>query len=131
MDIIKNMQKHSERDRSMMPKEGVSLELDVVHPLTNEKIPVWVANFVLGSYGGGAVMCVPAHDQRDFEFAREYDLPIKQVIVAENNEQFTLKEAFTSPGILINSESFTGLKSQEAKKAIMYHFEKIHLEKTN
>jgi leucyl-tRNA synthetase len=124
MDIIKNMQKHSERDRSMMPKEGVSLELDVVHPLTNEKIPVWVANFVLGSYGGGAVMCVPAHDQRDFEFAREYDLPIKQVIVAENNEQFTLKEAFTSPGILINSESFTGLKSQEAKKAIMYHFEK-------
>lgn len=124
MEIIKNMQKHSERDRSMMPKEGVSLELEVVHPLTNEKIPVWVANFVLGSYGGGAVMCVPAHDQRDFEFAREYDLPIKQVIVSENEEQFSLKEAFTIPGILINSESFTGLKSQEAKKAIIYHFEK-------
>ena len=124
IEIIKNMQKHSERDRSMMPKEGVSLELDVIHPLTNEKIPVWVANFVLGSYGGGAVMCVPAHDQRDFEFAREYDLPIKQVIVGENQELFTLKEAFTLPGILINSESFTGLKSQEAKKAIIYHFEK-------
>lgn len=124
IEIIKNMQKHSERDRSMMPKEGVSLELDVVHPLTNEKIPVWVANFVLGSYGGGAVMCVPAHDQRDFEFAREYDLPIKQVIVGENQEIFTLKEALTTPGILINSESFTGLKSQEAKKAIIYHFEK-------
>jgi leucyl-tRNA synthetase len=124
MDIIKNMQKHSERDRSMMPKEGVSLELDVVHPLTNEKIPVWVANFVLGSYGGGAVMCVPAHDQRDFEFAREYDLPIKQVITSENEEHFSLKEALTAPGILINSESFTGLKSQEAKKAIIYHFEK-------
>jgi leucyl-tRNA synthetase len=124
MEIIKNMQKHSERDRSMMPKEGVSLELDVIHPLTNEKIPVWVANFVLGSYGGGAVMCVPAHDQRDFEFAREYDLPIKQVIVGENQEIFTLKEALTAPGILVNSESFTGLKSQEAKKAIIYHFEK-------
>jgi leucyl-tRNA synthetase len=124
MDIIKNMQKHSERDRSMMPKEGVSLELDVVHPLTNEKIPVWVANFVLGSYGGGAVMCVPAHDQRDFEFAREYDLPIKQVITSENEEHFSLKEALKAPGILINSESFTGLKSQEAKKAIIYHFEK-------
>jgi|AYRG01.1.fsa_nt_gi leucyl-tRNA synthetase len=124
IEIIKNMQKHSERDRSMMPKEGVSLELDVVHPLTNEKIPVWVANFVLNSYGGGAVMCVPAHDQRDFEFAREYDLPIKQVIVSENEEQFSLKEALTAPGILINSESFTGLKSQEAKKAIIYHFEK-------
>lgn len=124
IEIIKNMQKHSERDRSMMPKEGVSLELDVVHPLTNEKIPVWVANFVLSSYGGGAVMCVPAHDQRDFEFAREYDLPIKQVIVGENQEVFTLKEALTAPGILINSESFTGLKSQEAKKAIIYHFEK-------
>ena len=124
MDIIKNMQKHSERDRSMMPKEGVSLELDVVHPLTNEKIPVWVANFVLSSYGGGAVMCVPAHDQRDFEFAREYDLPIKQVITSENEEHFSLKEALTAPGVLINSESFTGLKSQEAKKAIIYHFEK-------
>lgn len=121
---IKNMLKHSERDRATMPKEGVSLEIDVIHPLTNEPIPVWVANFVLGSYGGGAVMCVPAHDQRDYEFAREYDLPIKQVIAkADGSEVSLYKEAFTEPGVLVESETFTGLQTNEAKKAIIYHFE--------
>ena len=80
LNKIKAMQKVPERDRAIMPKEGVSLEIEVIHPLTAERIPVWVANFVLSSYGGGAVMAVPAHDQRDFEFAREYELPLKQVI---------------------------------------------------
>ncbi len=123
LNAIKAMQKVSERDRATMPKEGVSLEIEVMHPLTGERIPVWVANFVLGSYGGGAVMAVPAHDQRDFEFAREYDLPIKQVIVGPNGLIEKMTEAYTGEGNLINSESFTNIKNTKAKKAIIYHFE--------
>ncbi len=123
INAIKAMQKVSERDRATMPKEGISLEIEVIHPLTAEKIPVWVANFVLSSYGGGAVMAVPAHDQRDFEFAREYDLPIKQVIVGPGGLIDRMDEAYTGEGELIDSESFTGLKNTKAKKAIIYHFE--------
>ncbi|AXX86291.1 leucyl-tRNA synthetase [Malaciobacter marinus] len=123
INAIKAMQKVSERDRAAMPKEGVSLEIDVIHPLTGESIPVWVANFVLASYGGGAVMAVPAHDQRDFEFAKQYSLPIKQVIVGTDGLIDNPSEAYTEYGELINSESFSGLKSNKAKKAIIYHFE--------
>ncbi len=123
INAIKAMQKVSERDRATMPKEGVSLEIEVIHPLTGESIPVWVANFVLASYGGGAVMAVPAHDQRDFEFAKQYDLPIKQVIVGKDGILENPSEAYTEEGELINSESFTGLKNNKAKKAIIYHFE--------
>ena len=120
---IKQLQKVSERDRATMPKEGLSLEIEVIHPLTGEAIPVWVANFVLASYGGGAVMAVPAHDQRDFEFAKEYDLPIKQVIVGSEGILDRMTEAYTAEGELINSEGFTGLKNTKAKKSIIYHFE--------
>jgi leucyl-tRNA synthetase len=103
------------------------LEIDVMHPLTGEKIPVWVANFVLASYGGGAVMAVPAHDQRDFEFAKKYDLPIKQVIVGVDGIIEKPTEAFTGEGKLIDSEGFTNLPNQKAKKAIIYHFEQNSL----
>lgn len=123
INAIKAMQKVSERDRATQDKEGVSLEIDVIHPLTGENIPVWVANFVLASYGGGAVMAVPAHDQRDFEFASQYDLSIKQVIQGSEGLIENPSEAFTGEGELINSESFTGLKNTKAKKAIIYHFE--------
>lgn len=129
INAIKAMQKVSERDRATMPKEGVSLEIDVIHPLTGESIPVWVANFVLASYGGGAVMAVPAHDQRDFEFAKQYNLPIKQVIVGKDGVLPNQTEAYTDEGELINSESFTGLKNSKAKKAIIYHFEQNSLGK--
>jgi len=129
INAIKAMQKVSERDRATMPKEGVSLEIDVIHPLTGESIPVWVANFVLASYGGGAVMAVPAHDQRDFEFAKQYNLPIKQVIVGKDGILDNQKEAYTGEGELINSESFTKLKNNKAKKAIIYHFEQNSLGK--
>ncbi len=124
---IKEMQKISERDRATQEKEGVSLEIDVMHPLTGEKIPVWVANFVLSSYGGGAVMAVPAHDQRDFEFAKKYDLPMKQVIVGNEGVIENLTEAYTAEGTLIDSEGFTGLPNTKAKKAIIYHFEQNSL----
>ena len=121
------MQKISERDRATQEKEGLSLEIDVMHPLTGEKIPVWVANFVLSSYGGGAVMAVPAHDQRDFEFAKKYDLPIKQVIEGVDGIVEKQTEAYTVEGNLIDSEGFTGLPNIKAKKAIIYHFEQNSL----
>ncbi|MGM0519445.1 MAG: leucine--tRNA ligase [Campylobacterota bacterium] len=120
---IVQMQKVSQRDRAIKEKEGISLEIEVIHPLTGEEIPVWVANFVLASYGGGAVMAVPAHDQRDFEFASKYDLPIKQVIQRKDGFVEKLTEAYTQEGELINSEGFTGLENNKAKKSIIYHFE--------
>ncbi|MCT7567249.1 leucine--tRNA ligase [Aliarcobacter butzleri] len=120
---IKAMQKIPERDRATQEKEGIDLEIEVMHPLTGKTIPVWVANFVLSSYGGGAVMAVPAHDQRDFEFAKKYNLPIKQVIVGPDGIIENRTEAYTAEGRLIESENFTGVTNTEAKKAIIYHFE--------
>ncbi|MFW0692847.1 leucine--tRNA ligase [Aliarcobacter butzleri] len=120
---IKAMQKIPERDRATQEKEGIDLEIEVMHPLTGKTIPVWVANFVLSSYGGGAVMAVPAHDQRDFEFAKKYNLPIKQVIVGPDGIIENQTEAYTAEGRLIESENFTGVTNTEAKKAIIYHFE--------
>ncbi|MCG3667071.1 leucine--tRNA ligase [Aliarcobacter butzleri] len=120
---IKAMQKIPERDRATQEKEGIDLEIEVMHPLTGKTIPVWVANFVLSSYGGGAVMAVPAHDQRDFEFAKKYNLPIKQVIVGPDGIIENQTESYTAEGRLIESENFTGVTNTEAKKAIIYHFE--------
>lgn len=118
---IKAMQRVGARERAQAPKEGVSLEIEVIHPLTGEKVPVWVANFVLIEYGGGAVMAVPAHDERDFEFATKYNLPIIQSI--ESNTPFDGTCATTEYGTLINSAEFSGLASKEAQKAIIAHFE--------
>ncbi len=123
---IKDMQSLSARERSMIDKEGLSLELDVVHPLTKKKVPLWVANFVLIEYGGGAVMAVPAHDERDFEFAKKYDLPIIQSI--ENKKQkFDGSCALTEYGVMVNSDDFTGLSSDEGKKAVIKYFEDNNL----
>ncbi|MCV6609066.1 MAG: leucine--tRNA ligase [Campylobacterales bacterium] len=121
---IEAMRKVGERDRAAEEKKGLYLEIDVVHPLTGEKVPVWVANFVLASYGGGAVMAVPAHDERDFEFAQKYVLPIKQVI--DGGEKVE-KAAFTEAGALVDSGDFTGEKSGNAKDLIIEHFEKKEL----
>ena len=119
---IKDMQALSARDKTMVDKEGLYLELDVIHPLTKKKVPLWVANFVLIEYGGGAVMAVPAHDERDFEFAKKYDLPIIQSI--ENKKQeFDGNFATTEYGYMVNSGDFSGLSSDEGKKAIIKYFE--------
>jgi len=114
------------KDRQAMEKEGVYLGIDVIHPLTKELIPVWMANFVLVEYGSGAVMAVPAHDERDFEFAKKYNLPIKWVIKPENSE-INENEAYTGEGILVESAEFTGMKNTEAKKAIIKKFEELGL----
>ncbi len=107
----------SERDRAQAEKEGYALGIDVIHPLTGETIPVWTANFVLASYGGGAVMAVPAHDERDFEFAGRYGLPIKRVI--EGGETLP----YVGTGALLESGQFNGRESGEVKEAIINHLE--------
>ncbi|MDQ1325644.1 MAG: leucyl-tRNA synthetase, partial [Campylobacterota bacterium] len=108
----------TERERAQADKEGYALDITVIHPLTGEEIPVWTANFVLASYGGGAVMAVPAHDERDFEFASKYDLPIKRVIAGADDML-----PYTQEGVLENSEIFTGMKNVEAKAAVIALFE--------
>ena len=128
IELIKDMQKVSERDRATQDKIGVSLDIDVIHPLTKQKIPVWVANFVLIGYGGGAVMAVPAHDERDFEFASKYKLDIK-IVIDTKQGIINLEEAYTQPGILVDSGEFTDMKNTKAKKAIIYHFEQNNLGK--
>jgi leucyl-tRNA synthetase len=101
-------------------KKGVATGLMAVHPVTGETVPVWAANFVLMGYGTGAVMSVPAHDQRDFEFAQQYDLPIKQVIRPSNEDTAVdlSQAAFTEKGVLVNSDRFDGLTSEAAFDAI-------------
>ncbi len=125
---IKDMQSLSARDKTIVDKEGLFLELDVIHPLTKKKVPLWVANFVLIEYGGGAVMAVPAHDERDFEFAKKYDLNIIQSI--ENKKQkYDGLSALTEYGFLVDSGEFTGLSSSEGKIAIIKYFEDNNLGK--
>ena len=104
-------------------KEGVFTGLEAEHPLLPKKIPIYAANFVLPQYGTGAVMSVPAHDTRDFEFAQKYDLPVIQVIVShqDGSVKEPLKEAFTEDGFLIHSEEYTGLSSREARQKITRH----------
>ncbi|HIQ50040.1 MAG TPA: leucine--tRNA ligase [Nanoarchaeota archaeon] len=115
-----------ERFERTEKKEGMFLGKYAIHPITGEKIPIWIANFVLMEYGYGAVMGVPAHDQRDFEFAKKYNLPIKIVVRPENHElKEPLEKAFEEDGILVNSGEFTGLKSAEARKRIIEFLEKI------
>lgn len=125
---IRDMQKLSSREKQSAVKEGVALDIDVIHPLTKEKIPLFVANFVLVEYGGGAVMAVPAHDERDFEFATKYDLQIKQS-VKPLDEDYDKTKPFTDYGELVNSGEFTGLKSEAAKKKLIEFFEKNGLGK--
>ena len=100
-----------------MEKKGIDSGLSAVHPLTGEVVPVWVANFVLMHYGTGAVMSVPAHDQRDYEFATKYELGIKQVITSSDDIDIS-QQAFTGKGALINSGEFDGLDFQQAFDAI-------------
>lgn len=127
--FIEKMKRTEKRKRTTgdLEKEGVFLGVHAIHPLTGEKIPVYTANFVLMDYGTGAVMSVPAHDQRDFEFAKKYGLPIKVVITPEGEELKAeeLQEAYTEPGVLVNSGKFSGMKSEEAKRAITEELEKL------
>jgi len=115
----------STRERNIIDdKEGVFTGRYAINPLTNEKVPIYIANYVLWGYGTGAIMAVPAHDERDHEFAKKYGLPIKPVIKPIDKEWDFEKEAYTGEGILINSNGFDGLPSAEAREKIVEELEK-------
>ena len=109
----------TEAEMATMEKVGVDTGIRAIHPITGREVPVWAANFVLMDYGTGAVMAVPGHDQRDYEFATRFGLPIEQVIEPANGEAIDLgTAAFTDKGKLVNSGEFDGLSSDEAFNAI-------------
>ena len=111
-----------DRIKNMGKKKGVPTGTYAIHPLNGEKIPIWVGNFVIASYGTGAVMAVPGHDERDFEFAKKYDIPIKRVLVMneDGKSDDPLKSAETDLGWMVNSEieGFDGLYGADAKAAV-------------
>ena len=128
------MMETSEAAMETMEKRGIDSGIKAQHPITGELVPVWIANFVLMGYGTGAVMAVPAHDQRDYEFATKYGIAIKQVIFAKNGEEDDCSEhAYTLKGVLKNSAEFDGLTSELAFVAISETLEKAQkgLRKTN
>ena len=104
-------------------KTGVFTGSYGINPLNGAKTSIWVSDYVLADYGTGAIMCVPAHDDRDFEFAKKFDLPIIQVISKDGKEVENLTEAYTEPGIMINSNEFNGMKSEDAKKKVPDYME--------
>ena len=112
-------QQSSEAEMATMEKRGMDTGITAIHPLTGETVPVWVGNYVLMDYGSGAVMAVPAHDQRDYEFAKKYQLAIKQVIAPTGDEPCDIdSEAFTDKGMLVNSGVYDGLNFDAAFDAI-------------
>ncbi|MDE0029906.1 MAG: leucine--tRNA ligase [Deltaproteobacteria bacterium] len=116
---------HSRRDDADMEKEGIFTGSYCVNPFTEEKVPIYVANFVLMEYGTGAVMAVPAHDQRDFEFARKYDLPVRPVIhpAGATLAAEDMTEAFVADGVMADSGPFSGLGSAEGRARIAAYLE--------
>ncbi|OGZ33119.1 MAG: leucine--tRNA ligase [Candidatus Portnoybacteria bacterium RBG_13_40_8] len=125
-NYIKNAKKKSELERTDLEKEKTGIELKGVYAinfLNNEKIPVWVGDYVIAAYGGGAVMVVPAHDKRDYEFAQKYGLEIREVVSGGDIS----KEAFVDYGTLVNSGQFNGLESEEAIKKITEWIDKNKL----
>lgn len=126
---ITQTKKKSDLERTDLEKEKTGVELKgikAINPANNEKIPIWVGDYVVAAYGGGAVMVVPAHDKRDYQFAKKYGLKIRQVIYGSST---SIDEAFTDYGILINSGQFNGLKFKEAIKQITLWLEKKQLGK--
>jgi len=114
-NFISSVQPQSPRELETLEKKGVFLGKHVINPVNGDKIPLWVTNYALMEYGTGAVMAVPAHDQRDFEFAKQYDLPIKIVIQPPGGEvqEAELKEAYIEEGIQADTSPFKGKKSSE------------------
>ena len=134
LDEVKEYQKQaslkSAFERSELNKEKTGVEIkgiNAINPLTNKEIPIWISDYVLITYGTGAIMAVPAHDTRDYEFAKKFNLPIVQVVDGENVD--LSKEAFTdvATGKLINSDFLNGLEVAEAKKTVIKYLENNHI----
>jgi len=117
---VEETSRKSEFDRSELAKvkTGVDTGAFAIHPLTGERLPIWIADYVLSSYGTGAVMAVPAHDERDFEFAKQYGMPVVEVISPDGQPHDNLEAAYTAEGITIRSGPFSGIPSSEAKSKI-------------
>jgi leucyl-tRNA synthetase len=123
--FLKKIKSVSEKDMEDLEKEGVFSGSYAVNPLTGEEVPVWIGNFVVADYGSGMVMAVPAHDQRDWEFAKKYKIKIKEVIKGGN----VGKAAYTGEGSLVNSGKFDGMNSKKAISSITEHLKKKKLGK--
>jgi leucyl-tRNA synthetase len=121
-EYVESSAQVSEVDRAAAdrPKTGVFIGSYAIHPLTGERLPIWIADYVIGSYGTGAVMAVPAHDTRDFAFARQYKLPVAKVVnppdIPVDDEE--MEEAYTEYGIMANSGEFSGMASQDGMVAV-------------
>ena len=119
VERIRNMDR-LDRQSDTLEKEGIFTGAYALHPLTGERIPLWLGNFVLADYGTGAVMGVPSGDQRDFEFARKYGLPIRVVVqpAGEELDPASMEAAYTAPGVMVNSAAFNGMDNEAGKKAV-------------
>jgi leucyl-tRNA synthetase len=113
-EYVEKARKASEIDRlsTERAKTGINTGAFAINPVNGEKIPIWIADYVLMTYGTGAIMAVPAHDERDFEFARKFNLPIREVIAPPSGPQRELSEAYVGPGVMVNSGEFDGLDSK-------------------
>ncbi len=123
-DYIDRTRRMTEVERTSLEREktGVPLGIEAVNPVSGEKIPVWVADYVLTSYGTGAIMAVPAHDERDFDFARRFGLPVVEVIYSENaerDERGELTSAYTGEGEMVNSGPYNGVDSDTGRERIV------------
>jgi leucyl-tRNA synthetase len=115
-------QQRMRTDPEEMEKQGIDTGKKAINPFTGKEIPIWISNYVLMEYGTGAIMAVPAHDQRDFEFAKKYDLPVRVVIIPEKNSPpDKLEEAYEGEGFVVDSGSFSGLSSAEASEKMIQH----------
>ena len=120
-DLVSDLS-NDERTADDRPKRGVATGAEAVNPANGQKVPIWVADYVLAGYGTGAVMGVPAHDERDFRFAKTYELPVQRVIQMDGTDEHSNDgEAWTGPGTLVNSGAFDGQSNDQAKQAITEH----------
>ncbi len=130
--FIKKCQKaKTPEEQEKLDKEGVFTGSYAINPITKDKVPIWAGNFVLADYGSGMVMAVPCHDQRDFEFAKKYKIPMKEVIQPKDKsiEQEKMKEAYVNDGILVNSQNFNNIDNRKAIEEITKYLEKQKLGK--
>jgi len=126
-EYVEQARRQSEIERLSTEKEktGVFIGAYAINPVNGERVPIWIADYVLGTYGTGAIMAVPAHDERDFEFARKFGLPIREVISPTGQPSGELLAAYTEPGIMINSGPFDGTPSVEGKTKVAEYLESM------
>jgi len=132
-DFLKKIKTTKQEDLDKLDKEGVFSGSYGINPINGEKIPVWIGNFVVADYGSGVVMAVPAHDQRDFEFATKYGIPMKVVVEPKDYKIYSrdgkLSKAYSGEGTLVNSNEFNDLETKEAREKITNHLKKKKLGK--